>query len=194
MANVTGSGPVAEKGPVTRSSTESLSNKAVASGSVTTATPNRKSEWLEKRTPPSLSARITVRFGQKTPSPLRRSERTKNASPSSSSDPSASKSKSSGSKCHCSGKQLAFEASGDEDDDNDDDEDEESGSEASSRLRPKRMTAREYRALFVKPKRGNLSDCRKFINLMSKVILFCEESGYESFQISCSVILTGGLG
>ncbi|KAL5130358.1 Helicase protein MOM1 [Glycine soja] len=164
MANVTGSGPVAEKGPVTRSSTESLSNKAVASGSVTTATPNRKSEWLEKRTPPSLSARITVRFGQKTPSPLRRSERTKNASPSSSSDPSASKSKSSGSKCHCSGKQLAFEASGDEDDDNDDDEDEESGSEASSRLRPKRMTAREYRALFVKPKR----DCNDKTNGMDR--------------------------
>lgn len=163
MANVTGSGPVAEKGPVTRSSTESLSNKAVASGSVTTATPNRKSEWLEKRTPPSLSARITVRFGQKTPSPLRRSERTKNASPSSSSDPSASKSKSSGSKCHCSGKQLAFEASADEDDD-----DEKSGAEASSRLRPKRMTAGEYRALFVKPKIGNLTGCKNFINLMVK--------------------------
>lgn len=190
MANDTGSGRVVtEKGLATRSSRETLGKNALASGSATNATPNRKSERLEKRTPPSLSARITVRFGQKTPSPLRRSERTKNASPSPSSDPSASKSKSSGSKSNCSGKQLAFEASADEDDD-----DEKSGAEASSRLRPKRMTAGEYRALFVKPKRGNLSDCRKFINLMSKVILFCEESGYESFQISCSVILTGGVG
>eukprot|EP00256_Glycine_max_P041332 XP_006591133.1 uncharacterized protein LOC100813071 isoform X3 [Glycine max] len=160
MANDTGSGRVVtEKGLATRSSRETLGKNALASGSATNATPNRKSERLEKRTPPSLSARITVRFGQKTPSPLRRSERTKNASPSPSSDPSASKSKSSGSKSNCSGKQLAFEASADEDDD-----DEKSGAEASSRLRPKRMTAGEYRALFVKPK----IDCNEKTNGMDR--------------------------
>lgn len=125
--NDTGSGRVAVKGPITRSSRETLSKKVAEASSTT---PNRKSERLEKRK-------------TEAPSPLRRSERTRNASPS---DPSASRGSGSRTrrKRHCNGKQLSY---GDEDfrnfilccEDEDGDEDEEGG----------RVTEREYCALFV---------------------------------------------
>ncbi|TKY67201.1 Helicase protein MOM1 [Spatholobus suberectus] len=157
MANDTGSGRVTEKGPTTRSSRETLLKNVVASASTTN--PNRKSERLEKRTPPSLAVRMDQKK-TKMPSPLRRSERTRNASPSS--DPSASKS--SGSKTrpkkHCTGKQLAFEAS----DASEDDEDEERGVDASLRPRIKRMNAREYVAMFGKSK----GDCHEKTNGMDR--------------------------
>ncbi|KAK7404755.1 hypothetical protein VNO78_05712 [Psophocarpus tetragonolobus] len=144
---------MAEKGPMTRSSREALSKKVVTSGS---ATLNRKSERVDKRMPPSPAVKMDQKRKTTTPSPLRRSERTKNASLS---DASASKSKSSGSKKHFTGKQLVFEASGDG---------EEGGSEASSRNRPKRMTTGEYLALFVKPRRVDLSDSHEEANGMDR--------------------------
>ncbi|XP_029125419.1 uncharacterized protein LOC109790060 isoform X2 [Cajanus cajan] len=132
MANDTGSTLAAEKGPVTRSCA---------------ATPNRKSERLEKRTPPSLAVRNDQK--KKTPSSLRRSERTRNGSPSASSDPSPSKS--SGSKRHCIGKRLAYEAN---DEDEDEDEERDVEVEASAGLTSTRTNARVYRTFFGKSNRG----------------------------------------
>ncbi|RDX93301.1 Helicase protein MOM1, partial [Mucuna pruriens] len=170
MANDSGSGRVADKGPITRSSRESLSKKAVASASTT---PNRKSERFEKRTPPSLAVRMDQK---KTPSPLRRSERTRNASPS---PPSDSKSRSSGSKTqrkkHCTGKQLAFEASHASEDD---DEGEERDAEASSKLRIKRMNARVYRAFFDKSKRN----CHEKKNGMDRSTQEGDDRGEEKID------------
>jgi len=144
MANDTGPNCVADKGPVTRSSRETLSKKVAASAS---ATPNRKSERLEKRSPSSPGGlvdpkRKTEKTEMPSPTPLRRSERTRKDCPS---DPPASRSSGSGTrqKKRCTGKQLLFEASEDGDD-----EDEERGVEASSRPRTRRVTEREYRVLF----------------------------------------------
>ncbi|CAJ1979280.1 unnamed protein product [Sphenostylis stenocarpa] len=123
-----GSSRVAEKGLITRSSRETLSKKVAATFS---NTPNRKSERLEKRTPPSPAGRMDQKRSTETPSPLRRSERRRTASPS---YPSPSRGSGSCSrtpqKRHCIGKQLVFEAS-----ENGDKEDEERGVEASSRPR-----------------------------------------------------------
>ncbi|KAK7341863.1 hypothetical protein VNO80_24804 [Phaseolus coccineus] len=131
MANDTGSSHLAEKRPITRSSRETLSKKVAATASTT---PIRKSERLERRTPPSPAGWMDPKRKTETPSPLRRSERTKHASPS---DPSASRDFGSRTrqKKHCIGKQLLFEAREDGDDEN-----EERGVEASSRPRTRRVT------------------------------------------------------
>ncbi|XP_027345234.1 uncharacterized protein LOC113857484 isoform X2 [Abrus precatorius] len=142
MSHDTGSGRVIDKGPITRSAREALSKKVVVNHSTT---PHRKSERLEKRTPPKLAVSTKSEKQKKrmeSPSPLRRSERTRNASLS---DPSVSKSKSSGSKTpskkHVAAKHSAIEAS-------DGSEDEERDMEASSKIKVKRMDARAYRAIF----------------------------------------------
>lgn len=114
---------------MTRSSRETLSKKVAATSSTT---PNRKSERLEKRTPPSSVGWMDPKRKMETPSPLRRSERTKHVSPSSASRDSGSRMRQ---KRHCSGKQLSFEASEDGHDEN-----EERGVEASSRPRTRRVT------------------------------------------------------
>lgn len=121
---------------MTRSSRETLSKKVAATSSTT---PNRKSERLEKRTPPSSVGWMDPKRKMETPSPLRRSERTKHVSPSSASRDSGSRMRQ---KRHCSGKQLSFEASEDGHDEN-----EERGVEASSRPRTRRVTERKYLAL-----------------------------------------------
>ncbi|BAT90548.1 uncharacterized protein HKW66_Vig0142010 [Vigna angularis] len=127
----TDSSCIGEKGLVTRSSTETLSKKVASS---TSASPNRKSERFEKRSPRSPGGVIDPKRKMETSSPLRRSERTRSASPS---DPSGSRSSGSGTrqKKYCTGKQLLFEAS-----EVGDDEDEERGVEASSRPRTRRVT------------------------------------------------------
>ncbi|KAL2328587.1 hypothetical protein Fmac_022014 [Flemingia macrophylla] len=122
-----------DNGPVTRSSAA--------------FTPNRKSERLEKRTPPQ-----SVRADQKTRSPLRRSERGRNGSSSASLNPSKSLGSRTLLKRHCTGKRLAYDDENEEEDD--ENEDEERYVEASSRLGSRRTNARLYRAFFGRSKRG----------------------------------------
>lgn len=150
MPNDTVSGRITEKGPITRAAREALSKKVATSPSITRT---RKSEQLS---PPTVAVRGKSEDNKKmkmtTPSPLRRSERTRNLSSPPPSDPSPSTLKSPVKK-HVTAKQLRYAS-----------EDEDNDAGTSSNLNVKRMDARTYRAFFKKQNGGkHIGLCRVLI-------------------------------
>ncbi|KAK7262287.1 hypothetical protein RJT34_29853 [Clitoria ternatea] len=134
MANDTGSG----KRPITRSARETLPKNVAAS---TSSVHNRRSERLEKRSPPDVRTNSEKKRRATTTSPLRRSEsttRNDSGSPCSSSKSRSSRSVKSPSKKESASKVSSTSSS----------EGETRDVEATSELKAKKMDARVYRAVF----------------------------------------------
>lgn len=130
MVNDASSRRTTDKRPIARSTREALSKEAIQSSS-TSSTNNRKSELLQKRTPPTLEIGSKSENNKKlktTPSPLRRSERNRNSSSSPSSNPSPS---------------------------NSGNAKERNSVKASSKLVIKKLDARAYRKAFKTQNKGN---------------------------------------